>query len=929
MEYYGYKDLMKSIAHLYQQGGLFQKIADKAYAVAGRIQAESQQELDPFEGLQFTKHGESRIEHCWKYDLGHGCRLVTICDNGIHVLCYVGDHASCDKWIDKNRGLRLTVDKKNQVVPMFTSRNINDETLRISTETDLSLDYLCKRISGRYLDKIWQNIPFSISSKLSALTGTSTEHEIEEIANKIEDQDKKIVFYDVFCKLRQGDFDEAVKSIELYTDNLMRLEEMEANRAGDLRPGEDLVDLRALDPTLLEHYMKSTNFKQWMLYLHPDQQVMVEKDFAGPVKLMGVSGSGKTSVIVSRAIKLAHKYAGEKILVLTLNKALARLIEELINQACPESFRRDIVVSSFWTFCQDQLKVIDPGGANSYDELTWKTNEHIDEIWDEFFECKHNNNEAKVLMPVNKSLLARSIFPKDYIKQEFDWIRSALAATDRRKYVDIDREGRVEALSKEYRSVILQALEAWESKMKAVGATDYLGIASALRGHLPMIKPEYRCVLVDEVQDFGTTELQIIRKLTDERENDIFLCGDIAQQVYTKHRKLKQAGINVSGRSYIVKKNYRNSREILAAAYSVLRDNVDISKLDTEEFQILEPEFANFSTPRPLLLKADSIDEEFGRAYHYLKNTLGASQKGCICFCGYSLVDVKKIGDKIGLPVLDGNVAVEGNSIFLSDLEQAKGFEFDTVCIINCTKSVIPDPMFPIEEWYRDISKFYVAMTRAKLSLIVSYSGAPSVVLANTHGNFIMTDWKTHEEQWEIEGFSVPAPVRRKSEEAASFLDMTGEEFLYARSAVGISRDLSDKLPLLLTGEKVSRTIDGVVMPRSWKNVSDVLDEKNVVALRQRFGSQDTLDEFKQLFPDYKPQDVGGVDRETVQEVKQMAIETKIKGNKLIITCNLEEPTPSASGKTLVVASTRGNMRTTLTINGKPLTIGFNAYIHK
>jgi hypothetical protein len=60
-----------------------------------------------------------------------------------------------------------------------------------------------------------------------------------------------------------------------------------------------------------------------------------------------------------------------------------------------------------------------------------------------------------------------------------------------------------------------------------------------------------------------------------------------------------------------------------------------------------------------------------------------------------------------------------------------------------------------------------------------------------------------------------------------------------------------------------------------------------------------------------------------------MAIETKIEGNKLIITCDLEEPVPSASGKTLVVASTRGNMKTSLTINGKPLTIGLNAYIPK
>jgi len=64
-------------------------------------------------------------------------------------------------------------------------------------------------------------------------------------------------------------------------------------------------------------------------------------------------------------------------------------------------------------------------------------------------------------------------------------------------------------------------------------------------------------------------------------------------------------------------------------------------------------------------------------------------------------------------------------------------------------------------------------------------------------------------------------------------------------------------------------------------------------------------------------------------EETEMAIETKIEGTKLIITCDLEEPTPSASGKTLVVVSTRGNMKTDCMVNGKPLTIGLNAYIAK
>lgn len=56
-------------------------------------------------------------------------------------------------------------------------------------------------------------------------------------------------------------------------------------------------------------------------------------------------------------------------------------------------------------------------------------------------------------------------------------------------------------------------------------------------------------------------------------------------------------------------------------------------------------------------------------------------------------------------------------------------------------------------------------------------------------------------------------------------------------------------------------------------------------------------------------------------------MQVTIEGKELVIRIALETPTPSASGKTLVVASTRGNMTTTASVNGKPITVGLNAYI--
>lgn len=60
-----------------------------------------------------------------------------------------------------------------------------------------------------------------------------------------------------------------------------------------------------------------------------------------------------------------------------------------------------------------------------------------------------------------------------------------------------------------------------------------------------------------------------------------------------------------------------------------------------------------------------------------------------------------------------------------------------------------------------------------------------------------------------------------------------------------------------------------------------------------------------------------------------MAMNVEIKDNKLFIEIDLQEPTPSASGKTLVVASTRGNVVTKAEVDGKPVTIGLNAYIKR
>jgi hypothetical protein len=56
-------------------------------------------------------------------------------------------------------------------------------------------------------------------------------------------------------------------------------------------------------------------------------------------------------------------------------------------------------------------------------------------------------------------------------------------------------------------------------------------------------------------------------------------------------------------------------------------------------------------------------------------------------------------------------------------------------------------------------------------------------------------------------------------------------------------------------------------------------------------------------------------------------METKIEGGNLIIVLPLQRPQPSVSGKTLVIATTHGNMPTEAKVDGKTVIVGVNAYL--
>lgn len=62
----------------------------------------------------------------------------------------------------------------------------------------------------------------------------------------------------------------------------------------------------------------------------------------------------------------------------------------------------------------------------------------------------------------------------------------------------------------------------------------------------------------------------------------------------------------------------------------------------------------------------------------------------------------------------------------------------------------------------------------------------------------------------------------------------------------------------------------------------------------------------------------------------QKRVQAVVEGEELVIRIKMNpRPEPSTSGKTLVVASSYGNVETDVEIQGQPLIVGVNAYIRR
>jgi hypothetical protein len=255
------------------------------------------------------------------------------------------------------------------------------------------------------------------------------------------------------------------------------------------------------------------------------------------------------------------------------------------------------------------------------------------------------------------------------------------------------------------------------------------------------ILPSYDAILIDEGQDFDADWLRLVSLLINTDTQSLLLVEDRAQTIYRRKRSYVQdTGLSFQGRSKVLSINYRNTSQIVKFAWdfyrehSMFKNKVVNRNLDGE---IIAPQSTKRKGPEPGIIKAGNFFDEMKMVARQIKKLHDEKkvplEEMLILYRvkrthKYPIVDlIQRSLAELGLPnywitendVTKRSFEKEDGKIKISTIDSSKGLDFQAVFIVN-----VDSMPFPLEEdKEREVSLFYIGMTRAKEYLCFSYSG--------------------------------------------------------------------------------------------------------------------------------------------------------------------------------------------------------------
>ncbi|CAM3073738.1 UvrD-helicase domain-containing protein [Actinomyces slackii] len=516
----------------------------------------------------------------------------------------------------------------------------------------------------------------------------------------------------------------------------------------------------------LRRAIEGLTFAQWQLFLHPQQRFLVERRWNGPMRISGGAGTGKTVVTVHRAADLArrHAEAAESQLHGLGSESAPRILLTTFTRNLADDLRRQVAqLAPGVTFAE---KVGEPGLlVSGLDKVARAILQRAGEDIAPVAERVLGRRRTRVLTYARNDLwqdvlaLAGDKLPPDlqsadFLASEYELVVLPQHVTTLQQYVRVRRPGRGVSLDRRKRAAVWSAMERYRDRCTELDATSFaeqLALAAAWlddeagRGSA---RP-YQHVLVDEAQDLTPSHLLLLRALVEPGPDDLFLAEDSHQRIYGKKIVLNHYGINIRGRSRRLTRNYRTTRQNLALAFGILDQGVyEDMEGQAEEHRYLSPR----SGPEPVLLHADSKAEELDAAAQLLRRWLeddfehqgaepgaaGAESLAILVRDRYQRDAVVTGLAERGIEVrpVDREAVGRGRPVVMT-MHRAKGLEFRKVLLFDVSKASIPralrDQQYSdadrADALLRERSLLYVAATRARDHLAVSWTGEPSPLL--------------------------------------------------------------------------------------------------------------------------------------------------------------------------------------------------------
>jgi len=463
--------------------------------------------------------------------------------------------------------------------------------------------------------------------------------------------------------------------------------------------------------------------EKWRIFLHPSQQKLVERNWNGPVRVLGGAGTGKTVVAMHRAKWLVqHVYPHDKdrILFTTFTRNLAADIQENLTKICPRDVMRRIEVVNLDRWVVGFLK------KNGYDHAI-DYGRRTTPLWE----------KAIDMIPGDLN------YDLSFYREEWERVIQPLGITTIEEYIKASRVGRGVRLNRKARKAVWTVFEEYRALLNEHGlreSDDAMRDACILLESKKDILP-YKAVIVDEAQDMGMQAFNLIRRMVPERENDLFIVGDAHQRIYRHKVILSQCGINILGRSRKLKINYRTTDETRNWAVGLLKD-VKIDDLDGgDDDQKGYKSLLHGALPE--VKHFNSFQEEITFITQYLeaiKSETGSIREVCLVARTNNLLSqyesaLAENGFNIYMIRRSEPDDLSEPGLRLATMHRVKGLEFNKVIIAGVNKGIIPlendhaktdDPVIRVESETQERALLYVAATRAKKEVVVTSYGEAS-----------------------------------------------------------------------------------------------------------------------------------------------------------------------------------------------------------